>query len=292
MNDIFITKIEIKKVRNIENFTIPLSKTERKHLIITGKNGSGKTSLLQEINKFLDARIKWQYPDRVNISVIPRLKQKYDDFGKNINIPFKNSDFLHPNFKDGKYILLFFDAKRLTSSMIIPKGINTIEFKKNYIPVDKINQNFIQYIVNLKFDSLVAKVDNDIDSSTKIDKWFEDFENQLKILFDAPDLKLVFDRKNYNFYIQIGTNEPFTLAQLSDGYSAVLSIITELILRMEATENKAYDLQGVVLIDEIETHLHVDLQKKSCRFCVHFSLIFNSLSPRIRLLLFHRLKMR
>lgn len=37
-------------------------------------------------------------------------------------------------------------------------------------------------------------------------------------------------------------------------------IIGDLIMRMESKHR--YDLEGLVLIDEIETHLHVDLQKK------------------------------
>ena len=50
-NDCFIENIKIKDIRNIINFDIPLSSNERKHLIITGKNGSGKTSTIIEINK-------------------------------------------------------------------------------------------------------------------------------------------------------------------------------------------------------------------------------------------------
>ncbi len=46
MSNVFIQEIIINKVRHIENFKIPLSATNKKHLIITGKNGSGKTSLL------------------------------------------------------------------------------------------------------------------------------------------------------------------------------------------------------------------------------------------------------
>ena len=44
------------------------------------------------------------------------------------------------------------------------------------------------------------------------------------------------------------------------GYAAVFDIIGDLIMRMESKHR--YDLEGLVLIDEIETHLHVDLQKK------------------------------
>ena len=46
MTDTFITKIHIRQSRNVTDLTIQLSENERKHLIITGKNGSGKTSLL------------------------------------------------------------------------------------------------------------------------------------------------------------------------------------------------------------------------------------------------------
>ena len=50
-------------------------------------------------------------------------------------------------------------------------------------------------------------------------------------------------------------------AFLSDGYSAILQIIGDLILRAEKNNQKNYELQGIVLIDEIETHLHIALQK-------------------------------
>ena len=43
MADTFLTGIEIKKVRHLQNISIPLSAEKRKHLILTGKNGSGKT---------------------------------------------------------------------------------------------------------------------------------------------------------------------------------------------------------------------------------------------------------
>lgn len=49
----YITKIKINSVRHLKNIEIPLSENERKHLIITGKNGSGKTSLLEALRLFL-----------------------------------------------------------------------------------------------------------------------------------------------------------------------------------------------------------------------------------------------
>ena len=49
MNDSFVTKISINSVRNIKDTVIELSDKEAKNLIVTGLNGSGKTSLLQAL---------------------------------------------------------------------------------------------------------------------------------------------------------------------------------------------------------------------------------------------------
>ena len=57
MEDIFIKSIKINSVRHLKDLTIPLSDTERKLLMITGKNGSGKTSVLEEIKNDLYHRL-------------------------------------------------------------------------------------------------------------------------------------------------------------------------------------------------------------------------------------------
>ena len=84
-------------------------------------------------------------------------------------------------------------------------------------------------------------------------------------------MKLLFERKpnKYNFSIKTEDSE-FGLDQLSDGYSAILNVVSELLLRMDAHNAKAYDMEGIVLIDEIETHLHVELQKRVLPFLIAF----------------------
>jgi predicted ATP-binding protein involved in virulence len=255
--DVFITAIHVDKVRHIENFDIALSETERKHLIITGKNGSGKTSLLDAIDDFLAiffANLDYKHNCEMN----------------------RVTEIVHIQFTDSasnsicsNFLLVSFRAKR-ESKLDIPKGVNKIQFEESYQSNEKINNLFIQYIVNLRAERSFARDDNDIKTVKKIDAWFLRFEKSLKDLFETKDLTLVFDRQNYNFNIQIPNREPFTLAGLSDGYSAVITILTELILRMEANGNRNYDQQGIVLIDEIETHLHVALQKKVLPFLCNF----------------------
>lgn len=106
--------------------------------------------------------------------------------------------------------------------------------------------------------------------SEKIEKWFNHFESTLRILFDDHSLQLVFDRKRYNFIFKSNNRDNFDFNKLSDGYAAVIRILTELLLRSEAYQITQYDIQGIVLVDEIETHLHLDLQKKILPFLTGF----------------------
>ncbi|MFH6967063.1 AAA family ATPase [Flavobacterium sp. FlaQc-28] len=294
MTENFITSIYIENSRNIKDFEIPLSSDTRQHLILTGKNGSGKTSLLIEINKFLariddgsfnhiasqiDQRKRLEQslltsnlsPEgRLSIEQsIKGIQNWFENFG-GTKIKFSGSERnIFEKSEKGEFLLAFFDAKRHIN-LTIPKGINKINLKKKYQLSEKANTNFIQYIVNLKADRSFARDDNEMDIVEKIDKWFERLENRLKQIFDVSNLELKFDRKSYNFEIVTDKSAPFNFNNLSDGYSAIISIVTELLLRMEAHQVKSYDLEGIIIIDEIETHLHVDLQKKILPFLVDF----------------------
>lgn len=53
MKEIFIKNLILEKVRNLDYTEISLSENERKHLIFTGKNGSGKTTVLNSLSKML-----------------------------------------------------------------------------------------------------------------------------------------------------------------------------------------------------------------------------------------------
>ena len=61
----YIKEIKINKIRHLEGLTIPISDDgSLKHLIITGPNGSGKTSLLDSMsNLFLKLGIHNVIPE-------------------------------------------------------------------------------------------------------------------------------------------------------------------------------------------------------------------------------------
>ena len=57
MEHFFISKVHVQKVRHLENLDIVITNSteEMRHLILTGKNGSGKTSLLEAIRTYLNS---------------------------------------------------------------------------------------------------------------------------------------------------------------------------------------------------------------------------------------------
>jgi len=254
MQQYFINSILIKKLFAIENFDILLSKTSKKHLLITGKNGSGKTTLLKNINSVLSQLISHGKSIFVN--------------KKDIEIKFNNNE-VYEKIKNREFILAFFEAKRENSARI-SDSIKNIKISKNFTTDTKqLHKKFIEYMVKLRVDMLDAKELGEVEEVKKIELWFKRFEDALKTLYTQDDLKLVYDRKNLNFKIEFDSMS-FTLDKLSDGYSSLIAIVSELILRMEAFDVESYDMQGVVLVDEIETHLHVELQKKVLPFLTTF----------------------
>ncbi len=312
MNDIFIQKININKVRHLQNRQINITNgNERKHLIITGKNGSGKTSLLNEIRNYLATAPNNDFfviqQKQKNISYlnnmlniyISKIKNATNDNEKeilrneildtqeairilekeikefsNIQLNVSNYEYVQEEYTKGNFIISFFDAKRITH-LQTPNGIRKLTIKEVYPIQESANQGFIQYLVNLKAQRSFARDDNNMETVQDIDAWFKTFENHLKKIFEDEELKLEFDSENFDFNIIQKNKEKFNLNTLSDGYSAILNIVTELIMRMEKKSSKTYDLQGIVLIDEMETHLHIELQKIILPFLI-------SIFPRIQ----------
>ena len=71
----YITEIKIEELRHLFNITIELKKNKRTNLLLTGKNGSGKTTVLQAVKKYLNAiteekysKINNDYLNGINIS--------------------------------------------------------------------------------------------------------------------------------------------------------------------------------------------------------------------------------
>ena len=292
----YITKIHIDQVRHLKNVDIELSQDRRKHLILTGKNGSGKTSLLNAIKSNLQAindgarkEILQGNAERIaalelelkekNLrkkekafaeESIDFIKKQNKNISAGIDLSFNTEDKLEEQYFEGKFITAYFPADRLTK-ISVPHGVEDVKLKTAYHVGEAPVRDLIKYLVHLKTQQAYAQNEGDINAVKKIDDWFKQFEDALQKLMDDDSIKLKYDYKNYNFIIEQKGKNPFGFNELSDGFSAAIYILADLLMRMDQgwlLKNTMLDktIEGVVLIDEIETHLHLELQKSILPF--------------------------
>ena len=262
----FITKVRIDKLRHLENIDIVLSDNERRNLLLTGKNGSGKTSLLETLSECLRTSTSISKQDNdINLR-----KKGYSG----VKIHFNSENNLKRKFADGKLITVYFPANRKLN-ILLANGVENIKLDKNYESFKDPTPNFVKYMVHLKTQQSYARTENEPKVEKNIQKWFNRFEKALGILLEDETLKLNYDYKHYNFLIHQKGRLPFGFNELSDGYSSVIKIMSGIMLRMEQNwllkgTLSEYNFEGIALIDELETHLHIELQRKILPFLTTF----------------------
>ena len=264
MEQIYLTEINIKKVRHLENVRIALSQDEKKHLILTGINGSGKTSVLNAVGNVLFRTMGFMGKEWTEM--------KLDSSSEEIEIKssLTNSmkgEELYKLYREGKIIILSIPADRKPQ---VDKGMSLEKINFNEIKGfrEKMNVSFGRFLVNLQIEKLFAKDMGDQETAESTEKWFLWLENALRGLFDQEQLKLVFSPQDMCFRISLPEREPFGLDEMASGYATLFDFFTEIVTRMEKQAHLKYDLPGVVLVDEIEQHLHIAWQKKILPFLV------------------------
>ena len=259
MLDVFITKVHIEKVRHLQNIDIVLSDTERKHLILTGKNGSGKTSLLEALRNSVIVQQGVSY-----LHIDQSTRDKYAIRGV-IERPKVGISYSQSNF-DFKYIVFAFIAAE-RSKLELPKAIEPVDNDEKTIITRNASREFLKYILNLDYRLYGAKTEKNTELAKNLEKWFDNFLKALRDIYACQELNLIRDTKNLKFKIEMPGREPFGLNEMADGYAAFLEIYMELLMRFEGADTVVeYDQPAIVMIDEIETHLHVELQKRVLPF--------------------------
>lgn len=285
MDATFLTAIHINKVRHLKDIDIPLSSDTRKNLILTGKNGSGKTSLLEALARHLSFVASNHYrsmkdclqsvkkcqenlanEDDPSGVILYELQKDLSASEQTLSywttgaVPQYSSILtLRNRYAHGQFVLSYFRDER-NIDVKIEKNIEKISLPTVYSISDSPASDIAKYMVNLKTTQAFAKNEGIKARDDEIENWFQRFESILQIIYDDNSIKLNFDIENFQFTITMDGREPFDFNTMSMGYAAVFDIIADLMMRMESQHR--YDLEGIVLIDEIETHLHVELQKK------------------------------
>ena len=267
---------------------IPL---DGKNLIITGGNGSGKTSflleayekivlliaekkqadlpqLISQLNTYknlLDTGTKGTTIFDTHAEIAKQLQTKIDNIESNLQLIIPNNIEFSAKYDDRQAIILYFEDKRLAhiAEAKTPQGLqNEIEGNRIAAHDQKIGNNLEQHLLNLKTRrSLAITEDKDQTLADIIDAWFDKLEKNLKHLFEDDSVRLLFNSNTNKFSIQQNNKPLFTFQTLSAGYNAIFDVYANLIMRTKYYEVSPMELEGVVFIDEIDSHLHISLQR-------------------------------
>ena len=281
----YLQSLVINDAYAVKNLTVPVFQAgeEFKHLILTGRNGSGKTTVLRglvnilrhdstngQIAEDLALQLKYSISQggtaqsiieswQRTLSTLSKVRGKFSDKKGSHYTGFINIST--------QIIIAFFEATRKVQVKDVTTIAREDELEKQLLQSQS-NQSpaefFKQYLVNKKVFQVFDTMEGKAEGAKQQEQFFTKLEGTLAKIFEDPGTKLEFVRENFEFYINLSDGRRFTFNQLSAGFSAFLSILTELLMRTDLLRKQAndytYDPCGFVLIDEPETHLHLEMQ--------------------------------
>lgn len=263
----YIKSFHIKDYGHINNMSIDNISFDNRWIFITGENGSGKTSLLKALALFLGQ------------GSIPNINIRKPEF------PTFNAILVGTESKEKKVHRIGNDsesknAKRSILRGFAAYGIHRTAIKSPYYSsrgYHELSKNgFLESILS---DGLTPL----IDFNRTIEEWTESKDNLerftyrrdffvkalLKTVPGLVDIHFINARRGLtsDFYIRFdeGPVTKVSYEQLSSGSKSILSFVADIIVRFYKQQPEAYDpseFKGVVIVDEIDLHLHPHGQKK------------------------------
>jgi len=251
----YITSIHVNDCYAYQDFDIPLFDYKPfSHLILTGKNGSGKSTILRALHSYLLAsRTGFLFTNELGKIIV-------DNGDYNVQYWRLHIDNL---------LYSYFPAKRTSEVAKVDAPSKQTEFTEKLNTADSTQffiRKFKQYLVNQKVEQAFSQIENQADQIEHVSLFFKGLEDTFRKMFADDAVSLEFIRSDYEFYIKLSNDRRVTFDTLSEGFSALLSILMDLFTRIDLIRKQvkdfAYNPCGIVLIDEPETHLHLQLQEQ------------------------------
>jgi len=231
-----IKSLKIENYKGIKSIELDNLPSNANWIFLTGENGYGKTTILQAIAEELDS----------------------GDSGIFSNNKFKSKIDLH-NKKD----ILFF-RPYLSCYGSSRLNIATESSTQDYFPIKKL---FVTKTLLKNIEYQISRWFYKREEYPEFQKKFDSVTTIIKQLLGVSKIEVDKDDNVWYYEEDLNGNEYKALQfkELAAGYRNLLSMIGDMILQLfdsqtEVTDPK--DLQGIVIIDELELHLHPKWQKK------------------------------
>lgn len=157
-----------------------------------------------------------------------------------------------------------------------------------FIPNFSYSNYFIQFLLDYKKRQAYAYADKESIEIEYYDNFFNKVEKLFQDLYEDSNLKLDHKYKDSNFYFIFNNGLKVNFENLSHGFKSVLNIIAEILINEKvhsSRTNKSKFDHGIILIDELEAHLHISLQEKILptltNFFPNYQFIIATHSPQI-----------
>jgi uncharacterized protein (TIGR02646 family) len=242
-----LKKIEIKNFHGIKETGFRNIPIDTQWIFLTGENGFGKTSVLQSIvlglygnkdtfgNKITDTDY------RISLEIKQKEKNIINNSGESDFVSFKhfvaygssrlNVSSNEDNAKITKTYSLFHSDGYLLD---IEKVLTRYAFRKEY-------QNQFKNIKEILCDLMPNIVDIEV-----VDNGMRDIVYYIEK-----------DEENNNY-------EKMEFSQLASGYKSIIAMFGDMIMRLSKRQDivSPKDLEGIVIIDELDLHFHPNWQRK------------------------------
>ena len=268
MLPIALKSFHIKNYRGIIDAQIDNIPPDTQWIFLTGENGFGKTSVLQGIAMVgcpLFQQQSYYYKHIEEQSEKPEISMDFICNG----VP---SYAVYPNFTVD-------DLKGNNNGQLVDITSKIIGYGSSRL---RVSNNSIKEVLknHSLLDSLLSHNTNLLDIEEELKDWYSNYKegfDQLESIFISliPKLSRIqveFDIRGYRssrvkyYESDLGDNlfdKGITFDELASVYVNIFAMIGDMIIRFsesQSVENFS-DLEGIVLIDEIDLHLHPKYQK-------------------------------